>query len=284
MRRTKVKVKEAIAEFIGMTLFLYVAFGNAILADDKSTIALGFGVSITALAYSIGHYSGGHFNPIVTIAMIIWEEIDVLSAILYILAQFSGAIFASIILFYGIKGGENLGEKVVNKVQTSKISIGGAFVMEMVLSFLLIFVIGETAVNKKSGASINAPIAIGSAIYMAHIVAIPFTGTSINPARSFGPAVLVQEFDDLYIFILAPLVGGVIAAIFQKYCLKSIVCKTPETIDENSNNYQAYPSITPNSTFEPAHELPEPLSAVSNPPMLASTSNRTKDETIEVDF
>ena len=89
--------------------------------------------------------------------------------------------------------------------------------MEVILSFLLVYVICETAINKKGGAGNCAPIAIGVAVFMAHIVAIPFTSCSINPARSFGPAVVAGKLNDLWMFIVAPIIGGALAALTSRY-------------------------------------------------------------------
>ncbi len=214
------KLRAIAAEFLATALFVYVGAGSVLAGNGTLGIALAFGLSITTLAYSIGHHSGGHINPIVTIAMAIWGEIELAMAVAYVFAQLIGAILGAALLMAtaGVEIDNPL-LMAVNQVSDAT-NTGGAFVMEIVLSFLLVYVIGETAVNKNSCAANIAPIAIGIAVFMAHIVAIPFTGTSINPARSFGPAVVSGEFEDLWIFFVAPIIGGVLAALSRFFFFK----------------------------------------------------------------
>lgn len=241
------------AEFLATALFVYVGCGSVCAYMEGEGegsivgIALAFGLSITTLAYTIGHHSGGHINPMVTIAMVILKQIDYVKGLLYIVAQLAGACVGAGLLRCTVKDVEL--ENAVNHVGDD-ITIGGAFVMEMVLSFLLVYVIAETAVNPKSGAGNNAPIAIGLAVFMAHIVAIPYTGTSINPARSFGPALVALDFQDLWLFFVAPITGGVIAAFVAAYigCYES--CEetndnTPEDVDETITKGQQYVKYDP---------------------------------------
>lgn len=217
------KMRAVLAEFLATAFFVYVGCGSVIAAYqtvgrvDLVGVALAFGLSITTLVFAIAHHSGGHINPIVTIAMLIWGEIELTMAVLYILAQLIGSILGSAFLMRTVETA-TLSPLLlaVNKVGPNS-NIGAVFLMEMVLSFLLVYVIGETAINKRSGAGNNAPIAIGVAVFMAHIVAIPFSGTSINPARSFGPAVVSGHFEDLWLFFVAPIVGGILAALNGYY-------------------------------------------------------------------
>lgn len=222
------------AEFLATAIFVYVGCGSVCAYEDGSIvgIALAFGLSITTLAYTIGHHSGGHINPIVSIAMVIMKQMDIVKAILYIIAQLLGAIVGAGFLRATVEV-EQL-KNAVNGVN-DEITMGGAFVMEMVLSFLLVYVIAETAVNPRSGAGNNAPIAIGLAVFMAHIVAIPFTGTSINPARSFGPAVVTGTFEDLWLFFVAPIVGGSCAALVACYGF-NVTCEDDDVVGENKKN------------------------------------------------
>ena len=168
-------------------------------------------------------------NPIVTIAMLILGQLDILSGICYIVAQLLGAVTAAGFLTAGMKS--HSVSSVVNQINGDNITVGGAFIMEVILSFLLVYVISETAINKKGGAGNCAPIAIGVAVFMAHIVAIPFTGCSINPARSFGPAVVAGKLNDLWIFIVAPIVGGSLAALTSRYVF-GVLEDTPSVINE----------------------------------------------------
>lgn len=211
------KSKAVTAEFLATALFVYIGCGSVISAPDRLTIALAFGLSLTMLIYTFGHHSGGHINPIVTIAMMIWGEMELQLGVAFILAQLVGSIFgAALLMGTASSVATNPLALAVNQVNPGS-NIGAAFLMEVVLSFLLVHVIGETVVNKKSGARNIAPIAIGFSVVVAHIVAIPFTGTSINPARSFGPAIVSATLTDLWLFFLAPITGGVMAALSSYY-------------------------------------------------------------------
>mmetsp|Transcript_5019 Transcript_5019/g.6491 ORF Transcript_5019/g.6491 Transcript_5019/m.6491 type:complete len:298 (+) Transcript_5019:193-1086(+) len=220
MKKINVNFKAVFAEYIAMTLFVYVGCGS-VLQGNVLGVALAFGLSITSLAYSVGHISGGHMNPIVTIAFCIWGELDIVSGILYICAQLVGAITGSGILSVGLPAGSI--SNVVNAVNEDNITVGGAFMMEATLSFLLVFVVGQTAVSKKSQSGNFAPIAIGIAVFMAHIVMIPRTGCSINPARSFGPSVVSGRFEDMWLFFAAPITGGVVAALVLRFIFDILV-------------------------------------------------------------
>jgi len=209
------------AEFLATAIFTYIGCGSVtslMIDPDNSSflgIALAFGLSITVLAYTLGHHSGGHINPIVTVGMFILRQIDLITCVMYILAQLCGAIVGAAFLRATVS--KYAVSSAINRVSENT-DIYGAFVMEMILSFLLVFVVAETVVNPKSKAGINAPIAIGLSVFMAHIVAIPYTGTSINPARSFGPAVVAGEVGgDLWLFFVAPLTGGSIAALTARF-------------------------------------------------------------------
>lgn len=184
-------------------------------------IALAFGLSVVVFAYAIGGITGCHINPAVTIAMVVNGKISVGDAIAYIAAQFIGALLGAFVLQQVLSGqlagftpgewayGANgWGEGYQNEYGTTS-----AFLAEAVLTFLFLFVIfGATS---KWGNGTMAGLAIGFTLVLIHLVAIPITGTSVNPARSFGPAILAggAALSQLWLFIVAPIVGGVAAAI-----------------------------------------------------------------------
>lgn len=259
---TKNTTKAVMAEFLATALFVYVGCGSVLAGNEILGISLAFGLSITVLAFTIGHYSGGHINPIVTIAMVIWNEINLVEGLLYIVAQLVGAMTgAAILLATAVTVEESPIKRVVNQVNDDS-NIGGAFLIEAVLSFLLVFVISETAMNKHSGAGNNAPIAIGFAVFMAHIVGIRYTGTSINPARSFGPAVVSGEFHDLWLFFVAPITGGIVAALVARFVF--------ESVGKRKNILEQLQS--PTETNEPStsyvSDMSEPLTSTNNVPVL----------------
>lgn len=238
MEAIKIRAKTATAELVATFLFVYTGCGSVFSSGgDKLTIALAFGLSITSLAYTVGHVSGGHMNPIVTIAMCILGELDVLSGLFYIFAQCLGATAAALFLSIGLVNDEMSISNVVNGINDANTNIAGAFIMEVILSFLLVYVVSETAVNSKSGAGNCAPIAIGIAVFMAHIVAIPFTGCSINPARSLGPAIVSGNFTDLWLFFVAPICGGSIAALTAKYVFGVLEKNVTRVVDDENLPY-----------------------------------------------
>ena len=221
---------QCFAEFLATAIFVYLGCGSVlaynVTAGSIVGIALAFGLGFATLTFSIGHISGGHINPMVTIAMLILGEISFVKSAFYILSQLLGSVVGAAMLLLTTNVDELI--KATNGI-SDKTTVGGAFAMESVLSFLLVFVIIQTAIHPSSGAGNNAPLAIGFAVFLAHIVAIPFTGTSINPARSFGPAIVTGNLDDLWVFIVAPIVGGSFAAMVGKCLLLPCSCEEEET-------------------------------------------------------
>src|SRR5690606_7219005 len=187
-------------------------------------IAFAFGLSVVVFAYAIGGISGCHINPAITIAMLIDRKISVGDAIAYIIAQFIGALLGALVLQQILNGqvaGFTAGEWAYGSNgwgtgYQSEYGMTSAFIAETVLTFLFLFVIFGT--TSKWGNSTMAGLAIGFTLVLIHLVAIPITGTSVNPARSFGPAILAggAALDQLWLFIVAPLVGGIVAALLWK--------------------------------------------------------------------
>ena len=223
--------KKYLAEFIGTLVLVFMGCGAAVLLGAGSpgghlAVALAFGLSIVAMAYVIGNVSGCHVNPAVSLAMLISKKISVKDFIGYVIAQILGAIAGAAILYgfvhHGVLdqtgiafGGLGLGSNGIGTI-----GVWGALVAECILTFIFVFVIlGVTSDESKSGV---AGIVIGLTLAFVHIVGIPLTGTSVNPARSIGPAIFAggDAAKYLWIFILAPLVGAAIAAcvwmIFKK--------------------------------------------------------------------
>jgi len=219
-------LSSAFAEYLAMTLFVVLGCGSA-MANAKEPgwvlqVALTFGLAITALAYSIGHYSGGQINCAVTLGLVLAGQVDPIQGLLNFVAQMLGSITGAFILtgmFPEEK--DKTGGLATNKVAEG-ISKTNALLGEFVMTFLLMFVIMETAVSTETKANRQmAALAIGFAVFLAHSVLIPIDGCSINPTRSFGPA-LVQKlmyktdagsFEDMWVFWAGPLLGAS-AAVF----------------------------------------------------------------------
>lgn len=211
-------IKKYIAEFIGTFVLVFVACGTAAAIGCDVTggylaVALVFGLVIVAMAYSIGNISGCHINPAVSIAMLISGKMSVKDFIGYVVAQFAGAIVgaAAMIPFLGSDCG--FGANALFEG-----SAGKSFAIEVILTF--IFVIAILSVTSKVENSNVAGLVIGLSLTLVHILGIHFTGTSVNPARSFGPALFNGSLDTVWVFILAPLVGGALAAVVYKFLSK----------------------------------------------------------------
>ena len=211
-------IQKYVAEFIGTGVLVTLACGTAvILGCPKHPIgyaltALAFGLVIVAMAYSIGNISGCHINPAVSLAMLISKRMTVKDFIGYVIAQFLGGIAGAGILGMFLKSNANLG--------ANGFLVGGAwraFGVEVALTF--VFVLTILGVTSKAENASVAGLVIGLTLTLVHIFGIAFTGTSVNPARSFGPALLQggAALSNVWVFILAPLVGGVIAALVYMF-------------------------------------------------------------------
>ncbi len=225
-------MKKYIAEFIGTLALVLFGCGAAVVAGISSTgpagigllgIAFAFGLAVVVMAYAIGPITGCHINPAITVAMLVAGKIKTTDAAGYIVAQFAGAVAGAGILLTiqnglpGFQPGEwALGSNGWGEGYLAGYSTTAAFITETVLTFLFLFVIFAT--TSKLGNSNMAGLAIGLTLVLIHLVAIPITGTSVNPARSFGPAIFAggKALSQLWLFILAPLVGGILAAITWK--------------------------------------------------------------------
>ncbi len=210
-------IRKYLAEFIGTCVLVLVACGTAgqICTPENAAAglvgtALAFGLVIVAMAYSIGNVSGCHINPAVSIAMLINGKISVKDFCGYIVAQFLGAI-AGAGLLYAIVG--DVGKLGCNSLYNG--DAGVSFLVEVLLTF--VFVIAILGVTSKESNGAVAGLVIGGALVLVHLLGISFTGTSVNPARSFGPALIAGKLDGIWVFLLAPLAGGALAAVVYKF-------------------------------------------------------------------
>ncbi len=219
-------MKKYLAELIGTFALVLVGCASAVVAGPHIGflgIALAFGVTVLVMVYAIGPISGCHINPAITIAMLTAKKINANEAIGYIIAQCIGAIIAAAILL-AIAGGKagyelainGLGQNGYGAHSPNQYSLASGLIFEIVGTFLFLFVIFG-ATHKKAPAGF-AGIAIGLTLVIIHLIGIPITGTSVNPARSLGPALLVggDALAQLWLFIVAPIVGGILAALVWK--------------------------------------------------------------------
>lgn len=236
------RFKKYIAEFIGTFILVLFGCGSAALTGGIDGvlgivgIALAFGLAIVAAAYAIGHISGCHVNPAVSLAMLIDGQLSLIDFLGYIVAQFLGASAAGSVLFFIIKNCSalnifetGLGANGYGALSYLGISLDGAFAVEMILTFVFVMTIFGVTSNEKTAP--HAGLIIGLTLTFVHILGIPLTGTSVNPARSFAPAILLggEALSQLWVFILAPFVGAALAALIWHFCFKNKVKKEPVT-------------------------------------------------------
>ncbi|AXJ13799.1 aquaporin [Streptococcus pluranimalium] len=214
-------MKKFTAELIGTFILVFVGtgavvFGNGTEGLGHLGIALAFGLSIVAAAYSIGTISGAHLNPAVSVAMFVNKRMDAKELINYIVAQVIGAIIASAAIFVLAGGADSgLGSNAYTEVSTA-----GAFIFELITSFIFILVI-VTVTSATKGNGKIAGLVIGLTLTAMILVGLNITGLSVNPARSLAPALFVggKALAQLWVFIVAPIVGGILAALVGKNLL-----------------------------------------------------------------
>ncbi len=212
-------VKKYVAEFIGSFVLVFFACGTAAVVGCSAEngtgyllTALAFGLVIVAMAYSIGNVSGCHINPAVSIAMLVSGKLGIKDFIGYVVAQFAGSIAGAAALMGFVGKESGLGANALYNGE-----ILPSIIIEVILTF--VFVLAILGVTSKVSNSGVAGIVIGLTLTLVHILGISFTGTSVNPARSFGPALFVggEALSSVWVFIVAPLVGGVLAALVYKF-------------------------------------------------------------------
>ena len=207
-------MKKYFAEMVGTMVLVLMGCGTAVSlacgVDTASVVgtSLAFGLSVVAMAYAIGGISGCHINPAITFGVWLSKRMSGKDALMYVIFQIIGAFIGAGIL-YALAPESGLG---ANSIQTG-ISTTAAVVAEVVFTFVFVLVVLGTT-DEKKGAGNLAGVAIGLTLVLVHLVCIHYTGTSVNPARSIGPAVLAggQAMTDLWIFIVAPLAGAALSA------------------------------------------------------------------------
>ncbi|GLQ56005.1 aquaporin [Devosia nitrariae] len=204
------------AEFIGTAVLVLVGCGAAVLGGDhigQVGIAVAFGLAIVAMAYGIGPISGCHVNPAVSLAAFIDGRMSANEMVMYWIAQFAGALVGALILLAIVGSNANLGQNGWGPGYLGEYSLVAALIFEIVFTAIFVIVIlGATGQGSAPG---FAGLAIGLTLAAIHLVGIQVTGVSVNPARSFGPAVLAggQALVQLWLFIVAPAVGAVLGAL-----------------------------------------------------------------------
>lgn len=221
------KMKRCLAELVGTFVLVLAGCGSAVIAGDQignSGIALAFGLSLLAMMQTVGPISGAHLNPAVTAASLIVGRIRPAYAIAYVVAQILGSVMASAAIVFiasGVAGGYDPATRGLAANGYGAHSPGGydataAMSAEAVLTFVLVFTV--LAVTERPGRGNVASIAVGTTLVAVHLIGIPVTNMSVNPARSVGPALFVGGWalQQLWLFIVAPLLGSVCAALLHQ--------------------------------------------------------------------
>jgi aquaporin Z len=216
------------AEALGTFVLVFGGVGSAVIAGEAIGalgIAFAFGISLLAMAYAIGPISGCHINPAVTVGLLVSKRITVPEAVQYWIGQVIGAVVAAFVLFVVIKsrqGGYDLSEKGFGANGYGSHSpdgypLGGALIVEVVLTALLVFTV-LSATDRIANVAF-AGIPIGLVLTLIHLVGIPVDNLSVNPARSLGPALFVGGWalGQLWLFIVAPVIGAVLGAALHGY-------------------------------------------------------------------
>jgi aquaporin Z len=214
---TPALVRSVVAEFLGTALLVIIAVGSAVVGLETIGVvgvALAFGLTLLALAYAIGPISGCHINPAVTLGVLLSRGMTPVEAAYYWVAQVVGAVVGAAVLKLLTSGFGEVADQtggLGSNDYGATISLGGAFLVEALLTFAFVAVI--LLVTGKAAAPGFAGLAIGLTLTAVHLIGIPLTGTSVNPARSIGPALFAggDPLAHLWLFVVAPLVGAALA-------------------------------------------------------------------------
>lgn len=220
-------MKKYLAEMIGTMVLVLMGCGSAIFAGHPAEavsagvgtlgVAMAFGLSVVAMAYAIGGISGCHINPAITLGVFLSGRMNGKDAGMYMLFQVLGAVIGSAILYLLVSTGAHGGPTTTGANSFSDGMMLQAFIAETVFTFIFVLVVlGST--DSKLGAGNLAGLAIGLTLVLVHIVCIPVTGTSVNPARSIGPALFQggEALSQLWLFIVAPFLGAALSALTWK--------------------------------------------------------------------
>ena len=220
-------MKKYLAELVGTMVLVLMGCGSAVFAGNAAAgcgagvgtlgVAFAFGLSVIAMAYTIGKISGCHINPAITLGVYLSGRMSGKDAVMYMIFQVIGAIIGSAVLYSLVSTGAHNGATATGANSFADGAMVQAFIAELIFTFIFVLVVlGST--DEKKGAGDYAGLAIGLTLVLVHIVCIPITGTSVNPARSVGPAIFEggKALSQLWLFIVAPFIGSILSAIVWK--------------------------------------------------------------------
>ncbi|XP_005986375.1 lens fiber major intrinsic protein-like [Latimeria chalumnae] len=216
-------IRAVFAEFVGTMVFVIFGVGSASLKWctpplNILEVSLANGLGIGIMVQGVGHISGAHLNPAVTLAFLFGSRISLLRALFYVAAQVLGGIAGSAIL-YGVTPPSAREDLAITQVQPG-MAPGHALVVEMILTFQLILCVLATTDDRRTGCHGSPSLAIAVSVTLGHLVGIPFTGASMNPARSFGPAVVIRKFPYHWIYWVGPIVGAIVTTLLYNFVFR----------------------------------------------------------------
>jgi aquaporin TIP len=211
-------LQRGFAEFVGAFTLIFVGAGSIIATQghDLTAIALAHGLAIGVMASAVGHISGGHFNPAVTLGFLVTRRIEPLLAGVYWVAQFLGAVVAAALLKWLLPS-SSVDAVKLGVPQVAQVGAGEAMVIELILTFFLVWVIFATAADPRGTFRSIAGLAIGFTISLDIFMGGPFTGAAMNPARAFGPQLVQNVWSDGWVYYLGPALGAVLAALAYEW-------------------------------------------------------------------
>jgi len=219
--------KALVAEFLGLVLLVFFGCGTAnacarglpsgrpLPADFITCVSLAFGLTIAGTAQAVGHISGGHINPAVTLGILVSGKLSLLRGVLYMIAQFLGGIVGAALLKAVVPNDaadwpvDHLG---ANGLQTGVHAYQG-MIVEAMVTFILVLVVYGCCDSRRDDVKGSIPLAIGLTVTLSHLLSIGFTGAGLNPARTLGPAIMTGKYDDLWVYFVGPFLGAAVAGI-----------------------------------------------------------------------
>jgi aquaporin TIP len=223
-------LQRGVAEFVGTFTLVFVGAGSIIATQGSNltAIALAHGLAIAVMASAVGHISGGHFNPAVTFGFLVTRRIEIHLAAVYWFAQLVAAVLAAFLLTAVLPQGQTDAVNVGAPAVGAGVGAGGAFVIEIVLTFFLVWVIFATAADPRGAFATISGLAIGLTITLDILMGGPYTGAAMNPARALGPQLVQNVWSDAWVWYAGPLVGAAIAAlVYDRLYLRPV---SPEPV------------------------------------------------------
>ncbi|MFN2466773.1 MAG: MIP family channel protein [Gaiellaceae bacterium] len=209
--------RRGFAEFVGAFALVFVGAGAIMSGADLVGVALAHGLVIAVMASAVGHISGGHFNPAVTLGFLVTRRMQPGLAVVYWMSQLGGAVLAALLLWWIYPAGAVDGAKLGTPALDPNIGVWAGVALEAILTFFLVWVVFATAADPRGTFKSIAGLAIGLTISFDVLVGGQLTGAAMNPARAFGPALVRGEWADAWVWYVGPLVGGAVAALVYEW-------------------------------------------------------------------